>query len=353
MKTSRIAPILMGILFVVAALAGVHFHFIDHSSAVGIAFIGNVMSASQTRVIDPILTNVAQGYQNSELIGLSLFPAVPVQTTGGQIIEFGRESFKLYNARRAPGGSTRRIQFGYQGKPFTLVQDSLEGKVPREYLRDAKLIPGIDLGSRSVIITMKALQLTLEYDQAQLATNAANYVNSNKVALSGTSKWSTSTGNPLTDIDAGREAIRSEVGMYPNTLVLSAQAFNACKNNQNVINRFQYNSQVSIDAASITPQMMAGLFNVDKVIVGKAISVDDLGNSTDIWGNNAILAFVPDKPSSVEEPSYGYTYTMEGNPMVEPAYYDNNEKSWIYPVNYERLPVLSGITSGYLIQTPA
>jgi hypothetical protein len=329
-----------------------HFGLISHDHLMFLA-VGSVLSGSQTRVIDPILTNVAQGYQNSELIGASLFPPVPVQVSGGQIIEFGREAFKLYNARRAPGGSTKRIQYGYLGKHFALLQDSLEGQVPREYLRDAARVPGIDLGSRAINMTMKALKLKLEWDQAQLALTSTNYDVNHTVALSGASKWSTSTGAPMTDIDTGREAIRSSVGIYPNTLVLSAKAFNACKNNPSVIARFQYNGSVNVDATQITPAMLAGLFNVDKVVIGKAITFDDNNVSTDIWGNNALLAYVPNAPSGMEEPSFGYTYTMEGNPMVEPTYFDNNTKSWIYPVNYERVPVLSGITSGYLIQTPA
>jgi len=352
MKTYRI-NIVWAVCFALLAAVAAHFGILHHDSAMTFAFAGITMSGMDTRIIDPILTNVAQGYQNSEFVGSVLFPPVPVQTSGGQIIEFGREAFKLYNARRAPGGTTRRIQFGYLGKPFTLLQDSLEGQVPREYLRDAKIVPGIDLGARAINTTMKALRLTLEYDQANLATTAANYDAQHQVALSGGSKWSASTGNPLTDVDTGREAIREAVGIYPNTLLMSAQAFVAAKNNPNVIARFQYNSSVPIDGTSITTQMMAGLFNVDRVVVGKAIYMNDADVSSDIWGNNAILAYAPEKPSSIEEPSYGYTYTMEGNPMVEPTYYDANTKSWIYPVNFERVPVLSGITSGYLIQSPA
>ncbi len=349
---NRWAVAAMMLAAVAVSLFMQHMGLIWHEHMLFIGMAG-VLSGSQTRVIDPILTNVAQGYQNSELIGLNLFPPVPVQVSGGQILEFGREAFRLYNARRSPGGVTKRIQFGYLGRHFALLQDSLEGQVPREYMRDAKVVPGIDLGARAVNMTMKALKLRLEYDQAQLALNAANYDATHKVALAGGSKWSASTGMPLTDIDAGREAIRAAVGIYPNVLVLSAQAFNAAKNNQNVINRFQYNGSVNVDATQITPAMLAGLFNVDKVIVGKAITFDDANVSTDIWGNNAVLAYVPSAPSGMEEPSYGYTYTMEGNPLVEPTYWDASTKSWIYPVNYERAPVLSGITSGYLIQTPA
>lgn len=311
------------------------------------------MSVSQARIINPILSTVAQGYTNMDLVGHALFPRVPVYTTGGQIIEFDRDAYRMVNARRAPGAATKRIPMGYSGKLFALLQDSLEAPVPREMLRDASAVPGIDLAGRAVNVVMKSLCLTLEFDQATLATTAANYGAANKVALAGATKWSAATGNPLTDIDTGREAIRQSCGIYPNVLLLSALAFNACKNNPNVIARLQYNAQVSPDATQITPLMLAGLFNVKKVVVGAAISWTDANVATDIWGNNAILAYVPEQNLAIEEPSYGYTYTMDGNPLVEEAYYDKNQKSWIYGVTYERAPVLSGISSGYLIQTPA
>ncbi len=303
-----------------------------------------MMNNQQVRVVDPILSNVALGYKHPEHVGSFLFPRVPVGVSGGQVIEFGKESFKLYNARRVPGGATKRVQFGYAGQPFALVQDSLEGQVPREHLRDAGKVPGIDLGTRSVNMVMGSLSLTLENDQAVLARDATKYDANHKLDLAA-APWSADANNPITDIDTGREAVRSTVGIYPNTLVLSAKAFNAAKNNANVLNRFRYTS-----SDSVTPEMLAALWNLERVVVGKAISFDDAGVSTDIWGNDAILAYVPREASTVEEPSYGYTYTMEGHPLVEEPYYDQNTKSWIYPVTFERVPVLSGITSGFLFQ---
>ncbi len=98
--------------------------------------------------------------------------------------------------------------------------------------------------------------------------------------------------------------------------------------------------------------MLAKAFDIERVVVGKAVTSDGAGVISDVWGNNAVLAYVPGAPSGMEEPSYGYTYTMTGHPLVEEAYYENNAKSWIYGVGFERAPVLSGITSGYLIQTP-
>ena len=306
------------------------------------------MSASQVRVIDPVLTEIAQGFRHAEHVGHTLFPQVPVQVSGGQVLEFGKESFKLYQTRRAPGAATKRVQFGYLGKGFALVQDALEGQVPREYMRDAARAPGVDLGQRAVSGVLRALSLTLEYDQAQIATTAGNYDADHKVALSGADQWSDGASDPAGDIDIGKEAVRSTVGIYPNTLVLSAQAFNAVKEHPKVVERFKYTSR-----DSVTPDMLAALWNLEQVSIGKAVAFDDAGNDIDIRGNNAVLAYVPKSSSGMEDPSFGYTYTMQGHPLVEKPYYENNAKSWIYPVSFERLPVLTGILSGYLIQNPA
>ncbi|RMG58801.1 MAG: hypothetical protein D6717_02375 [Gammaproteobacteria bacterium] len=299
---------------------------------------------NQVRVIDPVLSNVAQGYRHPELVGHALFPRVPVQVSGGQVLEFGRESFRLYNARRAPGANTRRIEFGYLGKPFALVQDALEGKVPFEHLRDANRAPGVNLGTRAVNGVMRALSLALEKEQADIARNPANY-DANHVIDLAAAKWTDDANNPNKDLDTGKTAIADTIGIEPNTLVLSRAAFYAAKNNANVVNRFKYTSK-----ESITAEMLANLWDLERVVVGKAISFDDAGNSTALWGADAVLAYVPESPSGMEEPSYGYTYTMEGHPIVEQAYQDRNAKSWIYPVTYERAPVLSGMTAGYLLQ---
>jgi len=338
------------IFFIVAVIAlaaiSVQFGLLHTRDGMMLSMAG-VLSNQGARMIDPILTNVAQGYRNAEHVGHYLFPHVPVQVSGGQIIEFGKEAFYKYNLRRVPGGQVKRLQFGYLGKPYALVQDSAEGQVPREHIRDASIVPGVNLGTRSVNTVMKVMMTSLEYDQAALATNAANYDANHKVTLAGGTKWSAATGTPTADIDAGREAIRASTGVYPNVALLSALGFKSAINNANVTDRFKYTS-----AQSITEEMLARLWNIDKVIVGKCITMTEAGVASDIWGNNVVLAYVNLGSENMEEPSYGYTYTMEGNPIVEETYWDNGTKSWVYPVNYERAAVLSGITSGYLIQNP-
>lgn len=307
-----------------------------------------MINLAQARVIDPILTTVVQGFQHPERVGNMLFPEVPVDQSAGKIIEFNKDSFKLYNSVRAPGSKTKRIEWGYQGKAYAVENHALDALVPREIQRDGEAVPGIDSASVAVNNTMMSLVLGLENQQAVLATTAGNYDSNHKVTLAGATKWSASTGTPANDVETAKEAIRATSGKRPNVMVMSPLAFKACRTNPNVIDRFKYTSDVIV-----TEQMLAQLFGVEKVVVGDAIVADQAGTFTDVWGNSVVLAYVA--PAAVRDmgvPSFGYTYTLRGHPLVEQPYYDPEAKSWVYGVAHERAAVLTGIISGYLIIAP-
>lgn len=304
------------------------------------------LNLAQSRIIDPILTTVVQGFKLPGNVGFNLFPSVPVQTSGGQILQFGKEAFKLYNTMRSPGTAFKRITFGYSGNPFTLENHGVEVLVSREQLRDASVVPGIDVASRAIMLNMRVSELQLEYQQANIARNAANYPSTNKVTLSGTDQWNDYTNSdPVSDVNDAKEAIRQQTGVYPNVFEISAAVFRVLKEHPKILDKIKYTQQ-----GVITTDLLASVFEVEKVVVGTAIATDDSGVSADLWGKDAILAYVPTAPSTAEEPSYGYTYTMEGNPLVEVPYWENSTKSWVYGVGYERAPVLSGINSGFLLQ---
>lgn len=305
---------------------------------------------NQTRVIDPLLSTHARGYARPGNVGKRLFPVVEVDQYGGQILEFGKESFRAYNTARAPGTNTKRIDIGYAGKPYAIIPNALEVKVPRERMQDASQVPGVDLAGQAVDTAMGALELSQEVAAATLARDANAYPATNKVTLAGT-RWTQAGSNPTADIQAGRNAIRKQIGVYPNLVVLSPSAFLACQTNAAIIDRLKYTGR-----DSVTVEMLAQLWQVKEVVVGEAVAAtgqnDDFG---DVWGNDVVMAYVPKalgsgNKFSQAEPSYGYTYSMRGMPAVESPYYDNNAKSWIYGVSQDQTPVIAGITGGYLIQ---
>lgn len=151
--------------------------------------------------------------------------------------------------------------------------------------------------------------------------NSANYPSGHAPAIAGADKWDVATGNPIIQVTNAREVVRSKTGRYPNTLALSPKAFNGMRNNPFVIDRLKYTSD-----AVVTTDILARLLNLMKVVVGEAVVADQSGVFSDVWGNDAVLAYVP-MNATQEVPAFAYTYTMVGHPMVEQTYYEANSKS--------------------------
>lgn len=307
----------------------------------------SAMNAAQARIIDPVLTTVAQGYQNNEMVAGFLFPTVPVNLRGGNIITFGKESFMLYQSQRAPGENTKRVRFGYAGAPYALVDYSLEGMVPVEIEQEAQNSPGIDLGAGATNDVQAIMSLRHEKASADIARNAASYAASNKATLSGTDQWSDygATSDPIDDIDAAKSAVRAATGKRPNTVVLGSVVMDKLKNHPKIIDRIKYTGR---DVA--TPELLASLFGVERVVEGSAIYSNDAGTAfTDVWGKDVVVAYTNlASAQSGGLPSYGYTYQLSGYPLVEEPYFDRNAKSWIYPVTRSEAPVLAAASAGFL-----
>lgn len=314
------------------------------------------MNLKQARVVDPVLSTHVQGYRNAAFAGTSLFPSVPVTVSGGQVLEFGREAFRQYNSRRAPGAATKRIPLGYFGKPYQLSNHGLDAVVPRELARDAVEVTKVDLGLRAVDVTMRSLGLGLEIEQAAIARNPTSYPDGNKAQLSGASQWSADPDtavDPSSSIDAGIDAIRNATGLEPNVMLLPSQVYRVLRRN-----KFARSLFGGTGAGALTPEQIATAYGIKRVVIGGAVYADGsdvsdapkTGDFVDIWGKDVILAYVPEDPGGMEEPSFGYTYTLEGHPYVEPARWDGDTRSFVYGVSYERAPVLSGMYAGYLIR---
>lgn len=315
-------------------------------ASLGLALAG-VMTPGGARVIDPILTNLARGYKNSEFVGHELFPVVPVEQRGGKIIEFGLEDFRIYNTGRAPGANTKRVSYGYLGASYSLEQHALEGQVPFELMEEANAVPNIDLAQIAVAKTQNIIALRLEKARADLARNAASYDNNHKVTLAGNDQWhQTSTSDPSGDIAEAIAAVRRSTGRRPNLIMLSGAVFDAVKTHPKILDRIKYTSR-----DNATPEILAALWGVKKVVVGDAVYAGAGDALADVWGNDVIVAYT--EMGTLRDmglPSYGYTYQLRNFPIVESAYMDRNAKSWIYPVTDECAPVLASAVAGFLIQ---
>lgn len=308
---------------------------------------------------NPILTSLLLGMGQGAYVAEKLFPRLPQVLSGVVLAKLGDERFRKYNLRRAPGAATKRVNIKYDGQVYTVDQYAVDVPIPRELVRESdesrKLNVGnhLDISKVAMTTANDILGLDYEMDVAALATDPTTYAVGHVTALSGGTKWSASTGKPVTDIRAAAEVIRKKIGKRPNKLVLSADAFLAISTNAEVKG---YLPTTNLGPATI--EQLKTILNVAQIEVGEAIWINDADVGADVWGNNAILAYVPviggaGTSISLAEPGFGFTNVIEGHPFAETPYFSTDgTKSWIYGATYERKPNVAYNTAAFLFQNP-
>lgn len=300
-------------------------------------------------VVDPILSTHARGYRNANFISHLIFPRVPVPSRSMTVIRFGKDAFRKARTKRGPGATVGRVNFGYGAETIALEQEALDAQVPREFLQEADKGPSINLSRLAINRLLSVHDLNLEYDTAQLARLPANYNANNRIALAGGDRWTSPTSTPDEDIDNGKDAVRRMIGQDPNTLTLGPTAFKALKRHPKIQEKFKYTS-----SSSITVDMLASYFEIERVLVGKAVylpeNAADDAPAIDVWGDDAILSHVAEGSEDFGQPSYGYTYELQASPLVEQAIWELDTRSWIHPTTIDRKPLLVGADAGFLFQ---
>lgn len=308
----------------------------------------------------PILTSLLLGMGQGMFIAEKLFPRLPQVLSSVMLAKIGNERTKRYNLRRAPGAATKRIEVKYDGRVYTLDQYSVEVPIPRELIRESDESRRLNIGnyldiSRIAIITANdILALDYEAEVAGLATTPGVYAPGHVVALTGATKWSSTTGTPVSDIRGASDVIRKKIGKRPNKLVLSADAL-ACLITNTEVRSYLPHTQMG---PATTDQLLI-ILNVAEINIGDAIWTDANDVGQDVWGNNAVLAYAPTigggnngSDISLAEPAFGFTNVMEGSPFGEAPYFDNSTKSWIYGATFERRPNVAFNTAAFLFQNP-
>lgn len=307
---------------------------------------------------NPILTSLLLGMGQGSFAAEKLFPRLPQSLSSVMLAKVGDERFRKYNLRRAPGAPTKRVDIKYDGSTYTVDQYAVEVPIPRELLREADESRRLNVGnyldiSRIAMVTANdILALDYEIEVATLATTPATYAAGHVVALAAGTKWSADTGTPVDDIESAHNLIRKKIGRRANKLTLSADAHVALKNNIQV-RSYLPDSQLG----GPTLDQLKNILNVKEIVIGDAVWKDETDQGLDVWGNNAVLAYVPEISNnggdiSLAEPGFGFTNVIEGHPFAETPYYDNGAKSWIYGATYERRPNVAYNTAAVLFQNP-
>lgn len=296
------------------------------------------------RVQDPVLTKLAQGYHNLELIGEVLMPTVEIDKEAGKIPKFGRLAFRLPSTVRNLRGTSNRLD----PADITAIDVALEEhdvEYAIDYREENEAI--FSLRQFALNTTQDVIALGREKEVATLALDENKYDSGNKITLSGTSKITSKQADIFAMFDTGIRAVKRAIGRKPNVCVIAGDVWAALKEHPAVIEKLKY-SQVAI----VTPEVFGKLIGIDTVKIGEAV-YEESNQLKDIWSDAIVLAYVAprsiERKGTVYEPSYGYTVRRQGGLFVD-TYKENGGKLEVIRTTDIHKPHLLGASAGYLIK---
>jgi len=300
------------------------------------------------RMIDPVLTGLAQSYSNNNLIYKELFPIVQVAKQKGKIPLFGKESFASRDTERAIRSKSNRMLPGdIELISFETQEHDIE--VAIDYLENEESLNNLKYEKRLTRQLSDIIELTKEIDAAEISQDTNEYSSGMSKVLANEESIDNpaSTINPIDLIMEARESIRSKIAIYPNTMIIGISAYKALIKHSEIINKIKFTG-----IQKVTKDMLIEMFEVPNILIGMSVMSNDNSTFSDVWGDNIIMAYI-DKSKKEDRteynPSYGYTFQRQGMPETD-SYFENGGKIKVIRCTDNYGVKVTGPDAGFLIK---
>lgn len=296
-----------------------------------------------------ILERFAMNYPKQARFGYELMPLYEAETAreSYKIAHLGADHLQLEDFRRAYGEHAKRTQHHIQQWiDITVHRYTVESSVDRSELIGSSDIPQSSLLMRETRMrnAYDKMRNSIEAEQVKDILDETKY-GTHCAVPKGTDLWGDKASDPIAQIEAARTQIKNGIGLYPNKCVISDTVWQTLKYKSNLIQRLPSTSL----KAGITPEDFAKIIAVDKVVI--ADNMYQIDNTlTYTWGNNVVLAYVPQTIYSLEELSFGITVRAPLGYAEMRDYFDERTTSDVTAVD-ERLGwAVANYEAGFLFK---
>jgi hypothetical protein len=260
---------------------------------------------------DGLLTNISTDYeaQSPQFVGTKLFPFAPVTKEAGKFwtLDTARNKFRRTETLRAPRTPAKQVEWATGSDTYQAEEHALEAVVDDRERDNAE---GLQPDIQAQEAATEGVLLMREAEIAALATAAATYPAGNVLTLGGGDQWGDAAANPIEDVITIKEAIRGQIGKYPNTMVIPAAVVAKLQLHQKVIDRMGVNG-----LRVVTPDILSALFEIPNVYIATSVENTAAEGLTatmaDLWGKHVAIAYVPPNPG-LRTLALGYTLRVGG-----------------------------------------
>jgi len=258
----------------------------------------------QSVKFDQLLTNISlqfaaapEGYLADKVL-----PPVPVAKESAAYWVYDKSRLDAPDSKRAPRSQYNRIDWNVTTDTYLAEQYGLEGEIDDEERKNAASPLDLDVDTTEIVTDM--VLNNREKRVADLVLSTATITNN--ITLAGGDQWNDyANSDPLDDIKTARTTIYlGAPGYAPNVMLMGYHTFEALKLHPDIKEIIKYTER-----AIVTRQLLASVFEVDEVLVGKVIrrtSKEGAADTfADVWGKDVLMFFRENRPS-LKRVSFGY-----------------------------------------------
>lgn len=266
------------------------------------------MPKANTIHVDRLLSGISLKYRNKNFIAMEVFPEVQVKKDSDLYRIYDR-NFRLPETSRANKAKARMHDFDVSTGQYILEEHALKDVVTD---RDADNYDLASLRADTTEELTDKILLRMEKSVADLFTSTSW---SQNVSLTAAQQWSldTTTSNPIPLMDTASCTVIENSGFDPSHAIIPKRVMIKAKNHSSIIDRIKYTN------VNVTAEMMAGLFDLPKLLVPKAVldsSAEGVAASiAPLWGDNVFVGYRAERPSPLK-PSSGYIF-RSSMPLVK------------------------------------
>lgn len=239
------------------------------------------------------LENISLAYTPEGFIGDLLSPKYMVEHESDTYYVYSKDTMSLPETIRADGAESNRANFNLSTASYQLTEHALHEDITDRQRDNADKAIKLDVDVTE-FLTSRILTRR-ELDLQNIVQTTTSWGNS--TSLTSTLAWSanTTTSNPITLIDSVSSVILLNAAKMPNVIAMNDQAFMAAKEHTSIVDRVKYTSMQSVG-----PDLLARLFNVDKVLVAKVTyntGDEGVGDTISrIWSDTVFVGYIDPTP---------------------------------------------------------
>lgn len=280
--------------------------------------------------VDSALTNFAQKFlQSKGFVFDKVFSSLPVEKASDKYHIYERDDFWRDQGEGemllAPGAPVKRGGYRMSTSNYSCDVRAWGKAVPKEIAANGDAV--INAERDAVEYVMQQLMIRLENQWiSEFFTTSVWTTDSTPSNL-----WSSfADSDPLSDVETGRLAIESKTGLSPNTFVVGPRVHSKLKLHPLVKEQFKVTN-----TDSITEDMLARVFGVERYIVASAVEATNIEGATAafdyIAGKHALLCYSAPNGSDGATAGRVFKWTGYGNTdgVAIQSYFEEQTRSTI------------------------